>query len=81
MKEGIIRKLSVGKDFPDGAIHFVVGQSRKFGKDRYTIHEIKEYDELGITCYDIYLKDDHGLIKWKTFRNEVVAVEFLIDFE
>ena len=81
MREGIIRKLSVGKDFPDGALHFVVGQNRKFGTKRYTIHEIKEYEDLGVMCQDIYLKDEHGLVKWKTFSGETTAVEYLIDFE
>jgi len=81
MREGIIRKLSIGKNFPDGAIHFVVGQNRKFLETSYIIAEIKEYEDEGIICHDIYLKSKYDLVKWKTFRGQTAAVEFLIDFE
>ncbi len=77
----IIRKLSIGRNFPDGAIHFILGQQKRFSDRDYFIAEIKEYEEEGIVCHDIYLKDEFGLIKWKTYRGQTAAVEFLIDFD
>lgn len=81
MREGVIRKLSVGKNFPDGAIHFIVGQHKKFNDKRYELVEIKEYEDEGVICHDIYLKDEFSIVKWKTLRGQIVAVEYLIDFE
>jgi uncharacterized Zn finger protein len=79
-----IRKLSVGKDYPDGAMHFQVGKDIKLQGVPYEVAKIKineEYKEGGKIAYDVYLKNESGTVLWKTVCDLPLMVENNINFE
>lgn len=84
-----IRKISVGKGFPNDVIHYVVGQEHHIIKDDevlagqslyYTITSITrdiEYTQLtGSSTYNIYVNDGEETFLWKTIENMPVKVEY-----
>lgn len=79
-----IRKLSVGKDFPDGAIHYQVGKTIRLQNEPYIVHQIsinQVYKSEGKIAYDIYLANEGGAVLWKTVCDMPVLVENNINFE
>jgi len=78
----LIRKISLGKEFPDGAIHYQVGSGVKLN-GRYLkvsmILDITKEDD--IKTYSVYLNDDGVNVLWKLIYGVPVVVEFNIDFE
>ena len=79
-----IRKISVGRDYPNGAIHYQVGKVIKLQFIPYTVQAIrvnKELKELGKDSYDIYLSNKDGTRLWKTVTDMPVVVENNIAFE
>jgi hypothetical protein len=79
-----IRKISVGKDFPDGSLHYQVGKSIKLNNNFYVIAAIlpnKEEEAKGKSAYDIYISNSLGTVLWKTVIDVPVVIENNIDFE
>lgn len=79
-----IRKISVGKDFPDGALHYQVGKSIKLNNKYYNIERIllnKVEEVKGKSAYDIFVSDSSGSVLWKTVIDVPVVIENNIDFE
>ena len=79
-----IRKLSVGREFPDGAIHYQVGktvnlQGVPYGVSRISIN--KELKIEGKTAYDIFLTNEAGTVLWKTVIDMPVLIENNVSFE
>lgn len=78
----IIRKLSVGKDYPNGSIHYQVGKTITLMGDDYRIAQILpekvEGDKVG---YNIYIEGDNGSILWKTIVDMPVHIENDITFQ
>lgn len=84
MNQKIIRKISVGKDYPDGALHYQVGKDVNLKGHRYTVVNIvkdKELFALGILSHDIYISDGVDTILWKSVSDVPVVIETNIDFE
>ena len=78
----IIRKLSVGQDFPNGCMHYQVGKQMTLMGDPYTIAAILiEADEKGDMGYNIYLEGEQESILWKRVENMPVHIEFDITFD
>lgn len=80
MKATDIRKISVGKDFPDKAIHYQVGKQ----VNSHVIYKItvnKDLEAMGKLAFDIFLVSDHGAVLWKTIVDMPVVVENNIDFD
>lgn len=78
----IIRKISVGKDYPNGSIHYQVGKSINLLGEYYTISSILlekvEGDKMG---YNIYIEgEDTGTILWKTIVDMPVHIENDVTF-
>lgn len=73
-----IRKISVGPDYKNGAIHYIVGQ--KVLGDTNVIHLIKrDTDTMSIKIYIINKKDE--IVLWKEFNQTIpISIEFNIDF-
>ena len=70
----LIRKISVGKDYKDNAMHYSVGQEVYGG---HTISDIIEQDEK----YSIYIKKNDEVLPWKDFnKNMAIAVEFNLEY-
>lgn len=79
-----IRKISVGKDFPDGAIHYQVGKTIRLQNKPYTVTRIalnNHYLLEGKTGYDIFLSNEEGTVLWKTVCDVPVVIENNIDFD
>ena len=78
----IIRKISVGKDYPNGSIHYQVGKSINLLGDYYTIVSILlekvEGNKLG---YNIYIENESaGTILWKTIVDMPIHIENDVNF-
>lgn len=77
----IIRKISVGKDYPNGSIHYQVGKQINLLGTEYTISQILlekvEGDKLG---YNIYIESLGDTILWKTIIDMPVHIENDVTF-
>lgn len=73
-----IRKISVGPDYKNGAIHYIVGQ--KVLGDTNVIHLIKrDADTMSVKIYIINTKGE--IVLWKEFNQTIpISIEFNIDF-
>jgi hypothetical protein len=79
-----IRKISVGRDFPDGAIHYQVGKTVKLQGVPYEVSKISVNPQHKLEkrdAYDIFLTNDEGTVLWKTIIDMPVIIENNIDFE
>ena len=73
-----VRKISIGPDYKNGAMHYLVGQ--KILGDSNEIHLIK-HDE-SINCILIYIiNDKKEVVLWKRFSPTIpISIEFNINF-
>jgi hypothetical protein len=68
----IIRKISIGSDYKNDAMHYSIGQEVYGG---HTICDIIS-DELEGE-YSIFIQKNNEVLPWKKFnRNMAIAVEF-----
>ena len=66
----LIRKISIGKDYKNEAMHYSVGQEVYGG---HTICDILEEE----TKYSIYIRKGKDVLIWKDFnKNMAVSVEY-----
>ena len=72
----IIRKISIGADYKNEAMHYSVGQQVYGG---HTICDIITNDKDGE--YMIYIKKNDEVLPWKKFNsNMAIAVEFDLEY-
>ena len=65
-----IRKISIGKDYKNDAMHYSVGQEVYGG---HTIVNILEEE----TKYSVYIQKGDMLMPWKDFnKNMAVSIEY-----
>jgi|TARA_R110000868_G_scaffold37447_9_gene132439 hypothetical protein len=70
----IIRKISIGKDYKNDAMHYAVGQEVYGGHTIVTI--IEEEDK-----YSIYISKEDLTMVWKDFnKNMSISVEYDIAY-
>ena len=70
----LIRKISVGRDYKNDAMHYSVGQEFYGG---HTICDIVEDD----TKYSIYIRKNEEVLPWKDFnKNMAVSVEYNLEY-
>ena len=70
----LIRKISIGKDYKNEAMHYAVGQEVYGG---HTIVDIKENDN----CFSIFIKKGEEILPWKDFnKNMAIAVEYNLEY-
>mgnify|MGYP001171863173 FL=1 len=70
----LIRKISIGQDYKNEAMHYSVGQEVYGG---HTICDIFEKKD----GYHIYIEKDNNQIPWKHFNtNMAVSVEYNLDY-
>ncbi len=70
----LIRKISIGRDYKNDAMHYSTGQE-VFGG--HTIVEIIEEDE----SYNIFIEKNEEVLPWKTFnKNMAIAVEYNLQY-
>ena len=71
----LIRKISIGRDYKDNAMHYQIGQE-VYGN--HAITNILEKD----TDYEIYIKKNKEVLLWKSFnKNMGISVEYNLDYE
>ena len=72
----IIRKISIGADYKNDAMHYSTGQQVYGG---HTINNII-FDDKDIS-YNIYIKKDDEVIPWKKFNsNMAISVEYDLEY-
>jgi len=73
----IIRKISIGADYKNDAMHYSIGQEVYGGhKIAYIIFE----DTDG--SYNIHIKKDDEVVPWKKFNtNMAISVEYDLKYE
>ena len=73
-KMNLIRKISIGRDYKNDAMHYSINQE-VFGG--HTISEIIEEDGE----YKIYIKKNDEVLPWKHFnKNMAIAVEYNLEY-
>ena len=71
---GVVRKISIGRDYKNDAMHYSVGQDVYGG---HTIVNIIEEDNK----YSIYIQKGKEILPWKEFnKNMAIAVEFDLEY-
>jgi|TARA_R110002012_G_C11475464_1_gene594426 hypothetical protein len=72
--KNLIRKISIGKDYKNEAMHYSVGQEVYGG---HTICDIIEEDEK----FSIYIMKKEEILPWKDFnKNMAIAVEYNLEY-
>ena len=70
----LIRKISIGKDYKNEAMHYSVGQEVYGG---HTIVDIIELDDK----FSIIIQKGDDVIPWKDFnKNMAVSVEYNLEY-
>jgi len=74
--DSIIRKISIGADYKNEAMHYSIGQQVYGG---HTIHNISLDEEDN--SYNIYIKKNDEIMPWKKFNsNMAISVEYDLEY-
>lgn len=74
--DSVVRKISIGSDYKNDAMHYSVGQGVYGG---HTIDCII-YDEQS-NSYSIYIKKGNEVMPWKKFNsNMAISVEYDLEY-
>ena len=72
-----IRKISIGSDYKNGAMHYIVGQEVLGGN--YSIHLIQ--NDLDSGSIKIWIEGEDGIVMWKSFTSTMpISIEYNINF-
>ena len=72
----IVRKISIGSDYKNDAMHYAVGQNVYGG---HTITAIL-HDQKS-NSYSIYIKKEDEVMPWKKFNsNMAISVEYNLEY-
>ena len=70
--DNVIRKISIGADYKNDAMHYSVGQEVYGG---HTISHILLEDKD--SSYNIFIKKNDEILPWKTFNsNMAISIEY-----
>ena len=70
----LVRKISIGKDYKNDAMHYSVGQEVYGG---HIIDSIVEEPDK----FSIYIKKEKEVLPWKDFnKNMAIAVEYNLEY-
>ena len=72
----VIRKISIGADYKNDAMHYSVGQQV------YGCHVINNIDHNERdNSYNIFIKKDQEIMPWKKFNsNMAISVEYDLEY-
>jgi hypothetical protein len=74
LKMKLIRKISVGKDYKNDAMHYSVGQEVYGG---HIIDSIIEENDK----FSVYISKNNEILPWKDFnKNMAVSVEYNLEY-
>jgi len=73
-KMSLVRKISIGRDYKNDAMHYSVGQEVYGG---HIIDNIIEEEDK----YSIYIRKNNEILPWKDFnKNMAIAVEYDLEY-
>jgi len=71
----LIRKISIGRDYKDNAMHYSIGQQVYGG---HIISDILEEEDK----YSIYITKNDDVLPWKSFnKNMGISIEYNLDYD
>ena len=70
----LIRKIIVGPN-PLNAMAYYVGQNVGLSKIEAIVLDLQYLEQFGKEKFRVYIKDDRGIMCWKTIMNENVIYE------
>ena len=71
-----IRKISIGSDYKNDAMHYAVGQ-QVYGGHEIAYILFEETDN----SYNIYIRKDKEVLPWKKFNsNMAISVEYDLEY-
>ena len=71
----LIRKISIGRDYKNDAMHYSINQEVYGG---HTICDILEEDENFV----VYIKKNNEVLPWKSFnKNMAISIEYNLNYE
>jgi hypothetical protein len=74
--DNVVRKISIGADYKNDAMHYSVGQEVYGG---HTISHILLEDQD--SSYNIYIKKNDEVLPWKKFNsNMAISIEYDIKY-
>jgi hypothetical protein len=74
--DNVIRKISIGADYKNEAMHYSVGQEVYGG---HTISHVLLEDKD--SSYNIYIKKNEEVLPWKKFNsNMAISIEYDIKY-
>jgi hypothetical protein len=74
--DNVVRKISIGADYKNDAMHYSVGQEVYGG---HTISHILLEDQD--SSYNIYIKKNNEVLPWKKFNsNMAISIEYDIKY-
>lgn len=74
--ESLIRKISIGTDYKNEAMHYAIGQQVYGGHEITHIH-FEDSDD----SYIIYIKKGEEVMPWKKFNsNMAIATEYDLEY-
>ena len=72
----VVRKISIGSDYKNDAMHYAVGQN-VYGGHTITAILFSEED----SSYSIYIKKKDEVMPWKKFNsNMAISVEYDLEY-
>ena len=73
--ESKIRKISIGSEYKDNAMHYSVGQ------EVYGNHIISDIIKDDENAYNIFIKKNNEVLPWKKFNsNMAISVEYDLQY-
>ena len=74
--DSVIRKISIGSDYKNAAMHYSVGQQVYGG------HEISHIlFNVEDNSYNIHIKKDQEVLPWKKFNtNMAISIEYDLEY-
>ena len=74
--DSVVRKISIGSDYKNDAMHYAVGQKVYGG---HTISTILYSEDDN--SYSIYIKKEDEVMPWKKFNsNMAISVEYDLEY-
>ena len=74
--DSVIRKISIGSDYKNDAMHYSVGQQVYWGHEiAYILFNEKD------SSYNIHIKKNNEVLPWKKFnKNMAVSIEYDLEY-
>jgi len=72
----VIRKISIGADYKNEAMHYSIGQNVYGGHE--ISHILLEEED---NSYNIYIKKENEIMPWKKFNSNMsIAIEYDLEY-